>query len=213
MQSTLTRPHHNRGFMQYKVMTSWDDGNKYDMKLAEILVRYNIPATFYLPSICDLSQQAIKAFSKNFEIGGHTHSHTILRDVSVEIAKVEIMDNKKYLEKIIGREITSFCYPRGRYNEEVVRLVRECGFKEARTTLVYNTKLTGSFNVDPTIHVYPRKEYKGKKWIGQALQLFDEVMDNGGYFHLWGHSWEVEKLNEWGNLEKFLAYMSERLKQ
>lgn len=31
------------------VTTSWDDGHPSDLKLAELLKRYDVPATFYIP--------------------------------------------------------------------------------------------------------------------------------------------------------------------
>ncbi len=31
------------------ITTSWDDGHPLDLKLAELLQRYAIPATFYIP--------------------------------------------------------------------------------------------------------------------------------------------------------------------
>ncbi|NQU77209.1 hypothetical protein HQ544_00775, partial [Candidatus Falkowbacteria bacterium] len=37
--------------------------------------------------------------------------------------------------------------------------------------------------------------------------LFDVFSKEGGVFHLWGHSFEVEKYGMWKKLEKFFKYV------
>jgi len=53
-------------------------------------------------------------------------------------------------------------------------------------------------------------KYRTIKWQKLARYFFDQVMGSGGVFHLWGHSWEVDKNNEWKNLEEVLQYISNR---
>ena len=48
-------------------------------------------------------------------------------------------------------------------------------------------------------------------WLNLAKALFTYAQKtNQPFFHLWGHSWEVEKYGMWGDLEKFLKYVKER---
>ena len=65
------------------------------------------------------------------EIGGHTLGHTTLTRVSLDEAKREIEDNKRWLESVLGHPIVSFCYPRGGENDEIVSLVKGAGYKYA----------------------------------------------------------------------------------
>ena len=48
--------------------------------------------------------------------------------------------------------------------------------------------------------------------ISDLLQLVDyylkEIEKNGGCFHLWGHSWELEEYNLWGVLEDIFKLLS-----
>lgn len=67
------------------------------------------------------------------EIGGHTAGHTTLTRVSLDEAKREIEDNKRWIEDVLGHEVVSFCYPRGGENEEIVSLVKGAGYKYAAT--------------------------------------------------------------------------------
>ena len=65
------------------------------------------------------------------EIGGHTAGHTTLTKISKEEAKCEIVENKEWLESVLGHEIVSFAYPRGGENDEIVSLLKAAGYKYA----------------------------------------------------------------------------------
>ena len=65
------------------------------------------------------------------EFGGHTAGHTTLTKVSLDEAKLEIEDNKRWIEEVLGKKIVSFCYPRGGDNFEVIALVLRAGYKYA----------------------------------------------------------------------------------
>ncbi len=43
-----------------------------------------------------------------------------------------------------------------------------------------------------------------------ACATFDIALARGGVFHLWGHSWEIEKYDLWRPLEQALSYISKR---
>jgi peptidoglycan/xylan/chitin deacetylase (PgdA/CDA1 family) len=113
------------------VTTSWDDGHILDMRLASILKKYGISGTFYVsPKDREfmpeqlLTDEQIKELSKEFEIGAHTMTHPHLTDLSDEHALQEIAGSKEYLERLLGKPVTSFCYPAGYYNPKHVGLQR-----------------------------------------------------------------------------------------
>ena len=41
-----------------------------------------------------------------------------------------------------------------------------------------------------------------KSWDEIAIRTLRFVVKNGGIWHLWGHSWEIEKNGEWKKLER-----------
>lgn len=45
-------------------------------------------------------------------------------------------------------------------------------------------------------------------WLRVAKNTLDIARESGEVFHLWGHSWEIEKYGMWGELEEFLEYAS-----
>jgi len=56
-------------------------------------------------------------------------------------------------------------------------------------------------------------EVELNSWKSLAKMLFDHVYGNRGIFHLWGHSWEIEKFGMWKELEEVLDYISRKKPQ
>ena len=145
--------------LKLKFFSSWDDGGKFDGKLADLLLYYGLPGTFFIPSQCNLELEQILEIAKNFEIGGHTVSHfQNLKLLDDDFLKAEILDNKIWLEEILGKKVTQFCYPRGRFDDRIIQAVKAAG-------------------------------------------------SNYNYFHLWGHSAEIDKFKQWTNLENFFVWL------
>lgn len=222
---------------QVIVTTSWDDGHKLDLKLAKLLKKYNIKGTFYVsPNNREfkkedlLTDKDIVELSKDFEIGAHTMTHPRLTKISLEEAKKEIVNSKKYLETLTGKKINSFCYPGGDYNKEIRDLVEEAGFKYARTVKQIATKFSKDYlQSNTSLHIFPlsikgvlgeiKYSFNGeikimpllltKDWEVMAKRIFDYVLENGGVYHLWGHSWEIDKNEDWDKLEKLFNYIKD----
>lgn len=221
-----------KNLQKVRVTTSWDDGHKLDLRLATLLRKYGIRGTFY---VCPqdrefkaedlLRTQDILAISRDFEIGGHTITHPRLTKITIAEAEDEIVQSKSYLEELLQREVTAFCYPGGDYNDEVKGLVKKHGYKLARTTKRYAFDIPPDvFELPTTFHTYahysdlhkifyfsdlsPIALVKHWNWELLAISLFDRVCKTGGIFHLWGHSWEIEKYNGWQKLENVLSYIA-----
>jgi peptidoglycan/xylan/chitin deacetylase (PgdA/CDA1 family) len=227
------------------VTTSWDDGDLSDTKVAGILSRYKAKGTFYITKRYRenrLSENQIRALSLEHEIGAHTLTHPNLTALSQEKDFEEIQGSKTWLEGIVGREVSLFCYPFGLYNATVASLVQKAGYRGARTTAHSHTELpTSAYEMPTTLHIYPfpfRKNvsggyywgrllqpfferYQGYRtlgvpwwkmysWLSAAKAAFDYGYKQGGVFHLWGHSWELERYGMWNDLESFLRYISSK---
>ena len=195
-----------------KILTSWDDGKKEDLRMAELLEKYEMEAIFFIPTIgCELSVDEIEELSHKFTIGGHTTSHPQdIKRLSDEDAYYDIRDNKEWLEEVINGDVKWFCYPRGRYNEKTIEIVKDLGFDYARTTLVGNTdKCENDYRIHPTVHVAKkRKEYNGQKWLSYALEQYKLAKNKeNSYYHIWGHSWEVDQQCLWKELEELFKHI------
>jgi len=217
------------------ITTSWDDGHPLDLRLAGLLKKYDVPATFYLPidnaeREC-LPPQGIREISEVFDVGGHTYHHLDLTRVPHKEAGMEITNGKRRLEEIIGRELLSFCYPFGSFNGRVAGMVREAGFIGARTAKSITRNVKDPFKMGITVTAtnwgsapYIKHSIESldsalflfmlknnlffKRWDRIAMGTLDFVVANGGIWHLCGHSWEIDKNDDWARLEEVFRRIS-----
>jgi peptidoglycan/xylan/chitin deacetylase (PgdA/CDA1 family) len=220
------------------VTTSWDDGDYADLKLAELLRSKGIRGTFYVPIQYrerPLGHSDLRALaSEGFEIGAHGWSQRHLWGLQPQELAEEVRPCKLVLEDIIGREVAMFCYPRGRYDATVVHALKNAGYRGARTVRMLATRPNFNvFEMPTTLQVFPHVRFTYLKnaararnletwqsclvqmprlgsWVELGKKLFDRVLENGGVWHLFGHSWEIESLGLWDDLCEILDYVSGR---
>jgi len=221
-----------------RVTTSWDDGDILDKRLSDLLSRYGIRGTFYISKSYRperLSDEDLQELAGAHEIGAHTLTHPDLRTLTLTEKHDEINESKKWLENILSLQIKMFCYPKGFYDDTVVACVQEAEFLGARTTELGALAITNPFLMPTTIQVYPfpfrrdlrrllqplRQRAPALKalgvrylsmysWLNMSKTVFDIALGKGEVFHLWGHSWEIEKYNMWNDLETFLKYIANK---
>ena len=186
-----------------RIKLSFDDGSLYDLKLMELLKKYNLPALFFLP-IKSWGFENIELY-KDFEVGGHTFSHPQdLKLLSDDMLEFEIVVAKELFEKETKRKLEWFCYPRGRFNQLVKDKVIKAGFKKARTTNIENG--FDKFEIGG-VHCYQRKEYKGVDW----LEFIKKYITSNPYklINIWGHSSEINRGKDWDKLEELFKFINE----
>lgn len=92
-----------------------------------------------LPTDLMMSSEQLRLLHQSgMEIGGHTVTHPILAKLTEDQARIEIIDNKKELEKILDTTIHYFAYPNGKpgqdYLKEQIEIVKQASFKAALST-------------------------------------------------------------------------------
>ncbi len=65
------------------------------------------------------------------DIGAHTRHHVNLPKCNTETAQEEILGAKQDLERMLGIEVRSFCYPYGEHRAEHAAMARSAGYKWA----------------------------------------------------------------------------------
>ncbi len=164
-----------------------------------------------------------------FEIGSHTRDHVYASGLAAVDWARQVARGKSELEDCLGHAVAGFCYPGGRRSVAAVLAVAAAGFAYARTTENLRCDCGDDpFAVPTTLQFYPhtrsvllRNFLRQGVWRRRAalaasclthaefearLQAaFAKCLRNGGVFHLWGHSWEVEALGLWPVLDRFLA--------
>lgn len=216
-----------------RIVFSWDDGAPQDEKVFELHNKYKIPGMFFVPTsnregIDVISPKMIRAAeSKYVHFGCHTHNHTYLTDIPVGEVENEVLENKKYLEEILGHEIDHFCLPGGKYNRDILEIVSKY-FRTIRSadTMNFHRNIDGL--ISPTFHFFPRGKISllGNSCRHKSYrQLFKMLgIISSDYFFIikslvkwskgtdddviiWGHSWEIDKFGLWGELDSFMKFI------
>jgi peptidoglycan-N-acetylglucosamine deacetylase len=219
------------------ITTSWDDGYILDFRLAELLDKYRLKGTFYIPKTNKenpvMSEKDMADLSRSFEVGGHPINHIRLYKNRAEDYLNEIQGCYHWINNITGITPISFCFPGGVFNDLAIRHAKIAGFKILRTTELLSVgKLSNNGLMPTTLQVFEHTKYTYVKhlvkrgrignmimWLknnppSDILKLTDYYLDNvnanNGCFHLWGHSWEIEQENLWDKLEMLLQHLTHR---
>lgn len=78
-----------------------------------------------------MNASQLKHLSDNgFEIGSHGITHSILTADYMDERKVvsEMQQSKLWLEKILEKKVTAYCFPSGKYNNRIVALAEKLGY-------------------------------------------------------------------------------------
>jgi peptidoglycan/xylan/chitin deacetylase (PgdA/CDA1 family) len=212
------------------VTVSVDDGHSSDLMTADLLSKFGLKATFYVPRrnperpVMELSQ--LRELSTTFDVGGHTLSHMPLPRLREDAAWNEIRGCKDWLEDLLGRPAISFCYPQGKCNRQLRSLVAKARFVGARTCQFnLNCFPANPFQAGVSTHAFShsvaaqvrhsllQRNFRGlhsfvtinrmtTDWETHFRRVLDWVEINGGVAHLYLHSWEIQQKNEWDKLTR-----------
>lgn len=205
------------------VTLSYDDGVRADLKLAEILDKYGIKATFNInsdyiganPGKLTADEIREHLLDKGHEVAVHGAKH-IAPGIGKPITVItDVLNCRLTLEKTFDRFIRGMAYPDSgitrMYGDNTYATVREylkdLGIVYARTLGGDNNSFTlpsDFFAWMPTAH---HNNPNLKEWTKQ----FVERNANDRYsaaryptlFYLWGHSYEFDNNQNWNVIEEF----------
>ena len=133
----------NKELPRKTVVLTFDDGFEDNyINVFPVLNKYNFPATIFL--ITGLvnkemnNSQNIPLKILNWDQIQEMHEsglidfqpHTVNHQ---EINKEEIINSKKEIEERLNKRCEFFAYPRGVYNNEIIEILKNNGFKASRT--------------------------------------------------------------------------------
>jgi peptidoglycan/xylan/chitin deacetylase (PgdA/CDA1 family) len=225
------------GGKRFLMTTSWDDGHPLDFRVAELLTKYGLTGTFYVPRASQrqvMTGAQVRELSGGFEIGAHTLDHARIDRVPDAEASRQLLGSRRWVEETTGKKCSVFCFPGGKFNGHQLRLLRETGFRAARTvellSIAHPQCVSGVWIIPTTIHAFPHERLTyaknaakrlkashllslpaallAKDWVALAMEMLIRTMERGGVFHLWGHSWEIEEEQQWKKLELLLGTIS-----
>ncbi|OGS20885.1 MAG: hypothetical protein A2252_00620 [Elusimicrobia bacterium RIFOXYA2_FULL_39_19] len=149
---------------------TFDDGYKNNFKRAlPILNKYGFTATVFVAvneigktlahertyPEARMSSKEIKEISKYWSIGSHTMNHKNVASLRYQDLKYELCESKKSLEKLTEKKVNMFCYPMGRFDDDVKNMAKKAGYIGACTTH------SGLIIKRTDVYEIPRVEWKG----------------------------------------------------
>lgn len=84
------------------------------------------------------SDQIIEMDHHGIEIADHTVNHANLTRAAWPQLMNELVDSKRFLEKLVGHPVVDFAYPSGRFDQTVITALRQTGYDTA-VTEIYST--------------------------------------------------------------------------
>ena len=207
-------------FKRKALTVSYDDGVTADERLVEIFNKYQIKGTFNLNSglfsqaelgRIDLERALSLYLPNGHEVAAHGFKHLRLTDLGAAAAADEILTDVKNLETVFGVPIIGMAYAWGDYDGSAVEILKCSGIKYARTTHPTESFLLPKdwLRLEPTCH------HTNPKLMELARRFVEEPAPSYPWgapwlFYLWGHSYEFDDNKNWGLLEEFCRYVSER---
>lgn len=190
---------------------SYDDGCRFDRRLAGLLDQYGLRATFNLVSGClgregYVAAKEVASLYQNHEVAVHTVHHYDLTALPMPAAVKEILDCREALEQLTGYAVRGMSYPYGGSNEQIRAMLPALGIAYARIG-----PLADDFRISPDLY----------RWQGNSRN-FGHLMETGRRFleakglndwslklmYVWGHSFEFDRDGNWEVMEDFCRMMA-----
>lgn len=201
---------------------SYDDGYIYDLRFADIIERCGMKCTFNIISetitkSCGseyMTADQIKSLiTRGHEVAVHGVTHTANGLQNVTIGLAETYEARKVIEEKLGIISRGFAYPCSGINdftvgttyERIRGYLRDLGYSYARS----DEKSFDNFLIPddwydwkPTVHHDSRHV---NEYADRFLSMHPDGDDGKGglprLFHIYGHTNEFERKNNWDHLE------------
>ena len=205
---------------------SYDDGILQDIRLIELLNKYNLKSTFNLNSaqlgdrgmlvregkqinFNKIPKEDVKTIYAGHEIASHTLTHPLLTKLTEAEIINQVENDRLNLSELAGYEVVGFAYPCGGLNNDdrVAEIIKNnTGIKYCRT-------ITENGSFDPQKNLYrfnPTAHHLNFDAIMNLGQRFiDLKTDTPKIFYVWGHSFEMDYSPDyWYRLEQFFKLIS-----
>jgi len=224
----------NKSSSTIYIILSFDDTHYLNRKCANLLDKYNLRGTFYfdVARISSSMVEDIRWISERNEVGSHGMTHRDLTKLTFGELIYECGKSKEVLENLIGKPVNSFAYPYGFFNEKVRKVIRDCGYINARTFMLGNTDIDDDIfalrvTLGATSYGYRKIPFFVKSigiyellynpWLIRRWdKLVDKIFEKLLYeskkrkkiLHLVIHADFIELKNEWDKLEEVLSILS-----
>lgn len=204
---------------------SFDDGVTQDVRLIELLNKYNLKGTFNLNSsllglkdmiTSEVTHYKVKAkdvrsIYDGHEVAVHTLTHPLLPSLDDDTICYQVERDRQTLSELCGYEVVGMAYPCGGQNNDdrVASVIKQrTGVRYARTI-----ESNGNFNLQKNLYRFNPSAYfiEIEKMLSLAEMFLNGNDEEYQLFYIWGHSYELDiEPNGWQNFEEFCKLVSSR---
>lgn len=209
------------------VTFSYDDGVTQDIRLIELLNKYNLKCTFNLNSELlgqpgtlirenlrishyKIHPQDVKYIYDGHEVAVHTLNHPNLTTVEDKEVIRQVECDRENLSQLVGYDVVGMAYPCGGVNNDdrVAGLIREhTGVRYCRTITETESFAMPEnyYRLNPTAyHMQPHS-----RLLELAEAFVQSKPDAPQVFYLWGHSYEMDYTPDgWIKLEELFEVLA-----
>lgn len=210
------------------VTFSYDDGVTQDIRLVELLNKYNLKSTFNLNSELlnnkgiliregrrishyKIHPDDVKSIYEGHEIAVHTLTHTNLTTVNDAEVIRQTEQDRLNLSELAGYEVVGMAYPCGGVNNDnrVAEILKMgTGVKYSRTITCNN-----SFDLQNNLYRFNPTAFHLDFDILMKLgeDFINLNSDKPQIFYIWGHSYEMDYYPDyWIKLEEFFKLIANK---
>jgi len=208
------------------VTFSYDDGVTQDIRLIELLNKYNLKCTFNLNSeklgqhrmlMCKgqrvshykVHPSQVREIYEGHEIAAHTLTHPRLTELEEAEIIRQVEQDRLNLSELAGYEVIGMAYPCGGVNNDdrVAGIIRENTGVQYCRTITCNA----AFDVQKNLYRFNPSVYH--LHFDEMMQLGERFLslapDTPQIFYIWGHSYEMDlDSGNWARLEAFFRLIS-----
>lgn len=195
------------GGLKKAVTMSFDDGRPADVRLAEMFKKYGIKGTFHYNSENIgtenyVTAKQVEEIGTYHEISAHGATHPFLERLTIPMAVQEIMDDRRFLEKLAKKPVRGMSYPYGTYSQELKAALRHAGMEYSRTI-----KNTSEFDLPEDFMEWHPTCHQSHD-IDRLWEKFYNKKKHIRIFYVWGHSYEFDRDDSWERMEAFCEKIS-----
>lgn len=118
--------------------------------------------------------EVIEMSNDGIAFGAHSVNHPVLTNLPLEQAKGEILQSKQDIEEKLGKVVTTFAYPNGDFNAELVKFIGESGFVCAVSVLP-GKLISSKDNIYQLSRIAPIEDFN--KCMGKFSGLWGDLQD------------------------------------
>ena len=206
------------------VTFSYDDGVVQDIRLIELLNKYELKCTFNLNSellgkkgMLDVNGQRVAHYKvaaedvreiyEGHEVAVHTLTHPNLLKLDEEEIIRQIEQDRINLEKLVGYDIVGMAYPGGGNDDRVAEIIKN------KTKIRYSRVVEGikSFELQDNLYRFrPSMDHLADfERITKRINEFINLKpDKPQILYIWGHSYELDAGDGWSKIEEIFKLIS-----